>query len=152
MNELKIIQPTVSKKIKILVLVAAIYLFVVSAMVSVTSYASSGEFKFYFFMGIVGLLVAAILFLSVTVWKPKPIIVITNEAFGLHLPKQRVDGVIAWGEVASVGIGLSYLTLGTTEDKQYKIDLENLKYREILAIKTRLIEICESKNIPYSNL
>ena len=152
MNELKIFQPTVSKKIKMLILVAAVYLFVVSAILSITLYATTGEFKFYFFMGIVGLLVAAILFLSVTVWKPKPIIIITNDEFTLHIPKQKVDGIIAWEDVVNIGMGISYLSFTTNEKKQYKIDLENLKYRELLAIKTKLIEICEVKNIPYGNL
>ncbi|MDR1742840.1 MAG: hypothetical protein LBR48_03345 [Dysgonamonadaceae bacterium] len=150
MNDL-IIRYSISKKLKAASLVAGIYLLCISMYVSILQ-AIDKHFAFFFFAGIAGVLFALILVFSVTVWQPKPIIVIDNEQFLIHLPRQKIDGVIAWGDVSQIGIGLSFLTLSTGEGKNYKIDMENLKYSDLRSIKTKVIEVCEAKGIPYSNL
>lgn len=150
MNDLEI-SYSISKNLKLLGIVSGIYLFGLSAGISIF-HATISNFSFFFFAGIVGAVVGIVLILTVTAWQSKPIIVINNEHFHVHLPKQRVDGTIAWEDVTQLGIGLSYLTMATIDKKNYKIDLENLKYNDLRAIKTKLIEICEAKSIPYSNL
>ena len=150
MNDL-VIHYSISKKLKAAAFVAGAYLFCISLWISAFQ-ATDKQFSFFFFVGVAGVLLAALLIMSVTIWQPKPIIFIDNDQFLIHLPKQKIDGAIGWENVSQVGIGLSFLTLATTESKTYKIDLENLKYADIRAIKTKVIEICEAKGIPYSNL
>lgn len=150
MNEL-VINYSISKNIKALGIIAGAYLFSISIGLSIFQ-ALQNKFAFFFFAGIVGTLLGIILILSVTTWQSKPVIVINNDQFHIYLPKQRIDGAIFWENVTQLGIGLSYLTMQTNANKNYKVDLENLKYSDLRAVKTKLIEICEAKNIPYSNI
>ncbi|HBG40028.1 hypothetical protein [Limibacterium fermenti] len=150
MNELEI-RYSISKKLKAASLLCGVYLLCISAGVSIFQVIAK-DYSFFFFAGIAGIVIAAIMILSVTLWQSKPLIVIDNDSFRLHLPKQRIDGAIEWEKVTYLGIGLSYLTMTTSDSKNFKIDLENLKYIDLRNIKTKLIEICEAKNIPYGNL
>lgn len=150
MNDL-VINYSISKNIKALAIISGIYLLGISAGVSVLQ-ALENKYTLFFFAGLAGVVLGIILILSVTVWQTKPVIEINNEQFHIHLPKQRIDGAIFWENVTQLGIGLSYLTMQTNTGKNYKIDLENLKYTDLRAVKTKLIEICEAKGIPYSNI
>ena len=150
MNDL-VINYSISKKLKSFVFLSGLYLFCTSVGISVFQ-AMGKHYSFFFFVGIVGILLATILILSVTVWQAKPILILNNEQLLIHLPKQKIDGEISWENVTQLGIGLSFITMETTENRNYKVDLENLKYSDLRAIKTKLIEICEAKGIPYKNL
>lgn len=150
MNDL-LINYSISKKLKAFVFLSGLYLFCTSVGISVFQ-AMGKHYSFFFFVGIVGIVLAAILILSVTVWQAKPILILNNEQLLIHLPKQKIDGEISWENVTQLGIGLSFITMETTENRNYKVDLENLKYSDLRAIKTKLIEICEAKGIPYKNL
>lgn len=150
MNELKV-QYGISSSVKFMAILSGAYLFIMGATLSIMQ-AMANQFSFYFFGGIAAILLAILLILTVTVWQPKPLITINNSAFEIYQPKQKIDGVIAWENVSQVGIGLSYITLQTTSNKDYKIDLENLLYADVKDVKTKLIEVCESKGIAYTNL
>ena len=150
MNEL-VINYSISKNIKALGIIAGVYLLGISAGVSILQ-AMENKFEFFFFAGVAGVILGIILILSVTVWQSKPVIEINNDQFHIYLPKQRIDGTIFWENVTQLGIGLSYLTMQTNTGKNYKIDLENLKYSDLRAVKTKLIEVCEAKGIPYNNI
>lgn len=150
MNDLEI-NYSIPTNLRLLSIVSGIYLVGISLGATILQ-ALQSNFSIYFFAGIVGILIGAVLILSVSIWLPKPIIVITSDEFRIHLPKQKVDGAISWENVKQLGIGLSYLTMATNDNKNYKIDLENLKYADLRAIKTKLIEICEARSIPYNNV
>ena len=150
MNELEI-SYSLSKNIKLISILAGVYLFVIAGGVAVFQFLAK-NYGFFFYAGLVGVILGLILVLSVTTWQSKPVISIDNDQFRVHLPKQRINGVIDWVNVTQIGIGLSYITMATNENKNYKIDLENLKYTDLRAIKTKLIEISEAKGIPYHNL
>ena len=77
--------------------------------------------------------------------------VINQDEMRIRLPKQHIDGSVLWETVTELGIGLSYLTL-TTTGTNYKIDLGNLKYNDLKRIKSKLIEVCEAKSIPFGNI
>ena len=94
---------------------------------------------------------SGLLLLMVTVWQSKLIVEIDGESIRINLPNQHIDGTVWWESVSEVGIGLSFITLATAE-KNYKIDFGNLKYNEIKEIKSKMIEICESKSIPFGNI
>ena len=150
MNEL-IINYRISKRVQIASIVAAGYLIAISAGVIIFRILQH-KIDFYFYSGLVGVLLGVLLILLVTTLQHALMIVLDNDAFHIDLPAQKVKGSILWETVTQVGIGLSYLTMHTTAGKNYKIDLENLKYKDLRDIKTRLIEICEAKKIPYSNM
>jgi hypothetical protein len=141
---------SISKNLKYLAIVSGIYLFGISVGVSIFQVIAK-NYSFLFYVGLVGVVIALILVLVFFLMHYKPIIVITNEHFQVCLPKQDIDGVIEWDNVTQVGIGLSYITFKTHENENYKIDLENLKHVDIRTIKSKLIEICEEKNIMYSS-
>ena len=109
------------------------------------------SFKFLFYIGILGIAIAAVLILILTVWQSELIIEINSDEFTIKLPKQDINGIISWDSVSQVGIGLSYITL-TSEEENYKIDFGNLKYNDLKNVKSKLLEVCESKNIPFSNI
>lgn len=148
MEDLKIIY-TLSQRIKILALITGGFLFALSVGLSVFQVLQN-KFDFFFFVGIVGAVIGLLLILTITVWQSDLLIEIDNEEFRIKLPNQRINGSIFWESVTQLGIGLSYLTL-TTTGTNYKIDLGNLKYNDIKKIKAKLIEICETRNIPFSN-
>ncbi|MDD3788667.1 MAG: hypothetical protein PHO94_08215 [Petrimonas sp.] len=150
MNEL-LIKYGISGKLKVFAIIAAIYFFAISAGLGIYQ-ALQHKFDFFFYVGAAGALLALLLILTVTVWQTDMIILLNNEGFRLDLPAQKVKGTIFWENVTHVGIGLSYLTIQTNANKNYKIDLENLKYKDLRDIKTKLIEICEAKKIPYNNV
>lgn len=151
MNDLEIRNSFFSQKMKWMVVLCGVYLTAISMAVSIMQ-ALQNNFSIFFIAGIIGIIIGVTLILSVTLWLPKPIIVINNEFFHIHLPKQKVDGSLDWDNVTQIGIGLSYLTMATNDQKNYKINLENLRYTDLKAIKSKLIEICEAKNIPYKNV
>lgn len=148
MEDLKILY-SIPQKVKFTAFISGGFLFALSAGLIVNQIIA-GKTDFVFYAGILGAILAAVLMLIVTVWQSDVIIEIDNEEFRIKLPKQRIDGSILWESVSQIGIGVSFLTLATNE-KNYKLDFGNLKYNDIKQIKTKLIEICESKSIPYSN-
>ncbi len=149
MNDL-IITYSLSKKIKITAIIAGIFLTALSAGIAILQ-ALENKFTFYFVVGVLGVLIGIILILVVVSHPDDLQLEINNDEFRIRLPKQRIDGLIEWVNVRQVGIGLSFLTLAT-EGKNYKIDLGNLKYNDLKLIKTKLIEVCEAKGIPYNNI
>lgn len=150
MNELKI-HYTISSKIKIVAIIAAIFLLGISLLISIPE-ALKQHFEIYFFIGIAGILIACLLLLTVTVWQPKPMIIIDNDEFYMHLPLQKMQGTISWKEVKHIAFGLDMLVLTTQSDKHYDIKLGNLKYVDLHNLKARIMEICELKSIAYNNL
>ena len=41
--------------------------------------------------------------------------------------------------------------MAETDGKQYTVDISGLKYDDLKKVKSQIIEICESKSIPYKN-
>ena len=149
MEDLKIVY-SLPAKVKIPALVSGGFLFALAVGVGIFQ-ALHSQFGFLFYVGVAGTALAILLVFTVTVWQSDFIVEIDNDEFRIKLPKQRINGSILWETVTQLGIGLSYLTL-TTTGTNYKIDLGNLKYNDLKRIKTKLIEVCEAKNIPFGNV
>ncbi len=144
------IRYTLPKHLKFFALSVSGYLLLLSLALSIQQTLDK-NFKFLFYVGILGIVIAAILILILTVWQSELIIEINSDEFIIKLPKQDVNGIISWDSVSQVGIGLSYITLAS-EEENYKIDFGNLKYNDLKNVKSKLLEVCESKNIPFSNI
>lgn len=149
MNDL-IIKYAISKKIKMQALIVSIYLLLLTLTMAVLELTKS-QYGVYFFVGVIGIIIAVSLILSVTISQPKPLIVLNNELFSLDFPLQRLNTVIPWDQVTHMGIGLSYITLDMDEQNVH-VDLDLLRYHDLKVLKSRLIEIAESRDIPYNNI
>lgn len=149
MDEL-IIEYSISKRLKIMSILSGIYLSATSIAL-VIGQVISKNYAFVFYACIVGLILGIISILIVTIWQSKRTIVINNDELNINLPNQRINGTIMWDSVSQVGIGLSYITV-ITDETNYKIDLENIMYSDLKKIKSKLIEVCEAKSIPFNNI
>lgn len=149
MSEL-IIRYAISNKIKYQALIVSIYLMIMSIVMAVLEMMDA-QYNAYFFIGVVGIIISLSLILSVTISQPKPLVVLDNEEFALNFPMQRLRTIIYWNEVTHVGIGLSYITMVVAE-QELKVDLEILRYHDMKVLKSKVMEIAESKSIPYNNI
>lgn len=111
-------------------------------------FASRYSFTFYF--GLIGLVLSVFSILSLTIWLPKTLFTVTPEEIIPNLPDQKVTA-IPWTEIADLSIGLNYLKITLKSSANINIDLSRLVYSDLKDLKSKLIEFCESKNIPYKN-
>lgn len=149
MTEL-VIRYAISTRLKWQALAASIYLMAISVVLIVLQLMNS-EYNVLFFVGVVGFFVALSLLLSSTISQPKPLVRMDNDEFELNFPMQRLSTTLYWNEVSHIGIGLSYVTLVVAE-QELTVDLEILRYHDLKVLKARLIEVAESKSIPYNNI
>ena len=149
MSEL-VIRYAISTRLKLQALIVSIYLMIISIVMAVLEMLDS-QYNAYFFVGVVGILIALSLILSVTISQPKPLVKMDNEEFSLNFPMQRLRTIIYWHEVRHIGIGLSYITM-VVADQKLEVDLEILRYHDLRVLKSKLVEVAESKNIPYNNI
>ena len=78
MEDLKI-KYTISQHIKVIAIMAAIYLLTASSIIGVKQ-ALSSNFSFVFYASLVGIILGALLILTVTVWQSSISITIDNES------------------------------------------------------------------------
>lgn len=149
MTEL-VIRYAISTRLKLQALIASIYLMVIS-IIMVILQLMKPEYNALFFVGVAGFFIALSLLLSSTISQPKPLVKMDNDEFDLNFPKQRLNTTLFWNEVTHIGIGLSYITLVVAE-QQLTVDLEILRYHDLKVLKAKLIEVAESKTIPYNNI
>lgn len=149
MSEL-VIRYAISTRLELQALIVSIYLMIISIVMAVLEMLDS-QYNAYFFVGVVGILIALSLILSVTISQPKPLVKMDNEEFSLNFPMQRLRTIIYWHEVTHIGIGLSYITM-VVADQKLEVDLEILRYHDLRVLKSKLVEVAESKNIPYNNI
>ncbi|MDR1707381.1 hypothetical protein [Dysgonomonas sp.] len=104
------------------------------------------SYSFRFFMGLFYAIIGVFTILKNTVWQPVPTLQITNNT--IEAKKIKID----WTTVSKINIGLAYIVFLTNgEQKQQKLDLSELLYKDIKDVKSKIIELCEQKNIPYHN-
>lgn len=111
----------------------------------------ANSYTVIFFLSLLCFLLGAILILRSTVWLPAPLLSIDNDKIEAN-PHDKKSIVVDWVAVNRVNIGPGYIVFLTDGgQKQRKIDLTNLKYEDVSKVKGKIIELCEYKNIPYSN-
>lgn len=111
----------------------------------------ANTFGLNFYLALAGAILGAILVLSTTVWTPKPIFRMNAESVYVNMPGINSIYQVDWINVKEVGIGLNYLKFAETDGKNYTVQIGGLKYDDLKEVKSRIIELCESKNIPYHN-
>lgn len=145
-----IIDYKLPNKIKVTSMLCSTFFAILSVVIALQQ-VFANKYSIMFFLGIVGILFSVGLFLMVYLYKPDFKIMLNNDELRIRIRKQRIDGIISWANVSYVGVGLYHFEI-TASDKTYKLDLGSVKYNDLKAIKTKLVEVCESKSINYSNL
>ena len=149
MNDL-VIDYKLPGKIKVTSMVCGAFFAVLSVVITLQQVFAK-NYSVMFFVGLAGILFSVVLILTVYLHKPDFKILINSDELRIRLRKQRIDGTIPWANVSHVGVGLYNLVI-TASEKTYKLDLGSVKYNDLKAIKSKIVEICESKSINYSNL
>ena len=142
MNDLIINYGQPSKGIRWFSIILASFIMVGGIAICVTENAYNYRFYLGLFYGVIGV----ITILRNTLWQPTPILRITNNT--IETKKIKID----WTTVSKINIGLAYIVFLTNgEQKQQKLDLSELLYKDIKDVKSKVIELCEHKNISYHN-
>lgn len=149
MNDL-IIRYGIEQRYKRTAVFTSLFLMAISAGISILQ-ALHQPLGFYFYLGISGILVGLITVLMFTVWSKETKIELTSQIMGFNIPSQKINGSISWENITHIGMGLSHLSLKTNANRDFKIDLENLKYADIKRIKSKIIEVCETRGITFQN-
>lgn len=149
MDEL-VINYSGSKGKKFLLIIAGGY-FVLYGIYVCVLHALAKNFGVDFYLPLVGVVLGTILVLSVTLWASKPIFRMDTESIYVNMPGVNTVYQVDWLDVKEVAIGLSYLKFSETDGKTYTLEIGGLKYDDLKKVKSRVIELCESKNVPYRN-
>lgn len=111
----------------------------------------ANSYSIMFFLSLLCFICGVILILMSTVWLPAPLLSIDNDKIEAN-PQDKKSIIVDWVTISRVNIGPGYVVFLTEGgQKQRKIDLTNLKYEDVSKVKGKIIELCEYKNIPYSN-
>jgi len=107
-------------------------------------------FDFTFYLYALGAILGIFLVLQNTLLKNKFFLRIDNNSLSLNIPSQS-NSLIEWTNVSQVNLGVSYVIFLLNGQKQMKVDLSALTYNDLKNTKSKIIEVCEYKNIPYKN-
>lgn len=148
MNEF-IINYNKSKSGQIIGLLAGGYLAIFFLYYVITKVMAS-IFDFTFYLYIVGAALGILLLLQNTIFRKKLFVRIDNNVVEVNIPSQS-NSLIDWTNVSQVSLGVSYAVFLLNGQKQMKVDLSSLTYNDLKNTKSKIIEVCEHKNIPYKN-
>ncbi|MBP1616256.1 MAG: hypothetical protein H6Q14_83 [Bacteroidetes bacterium] len=111
----------------------------------------ASRYSVLFYLAVGGLVLAVFTILSVTIWLPRPIFTISAEGLIPNLPNQSSLKPISWDEILDVNIGLNFFKITLKSSKNVNIDLSSIRYSDLKDIKSKVVEFCEAKDIPYKN-
>lgn len=148
MNEF-IINYNKSKSGQIIGLLAGAYLSIFFLYYVITKIMAS-TFDFTFYLYALGAILGILLILQNTLFKTKFSLRIDNNRLEANIPSQS-NSLIEWANVSQVNMGVSYVIFLLNGQKQIKTDLSSLTYNDLKNTKSKIIEVCEYKNIPYKN-
>ena len=141
------IQYTCSKIEKYTSVISAIFLFAI-CLYQIIIEALANNYSFIFFFYTIGVLLGLALFFTFTWWQPAPLLSVNNQQIHTNLPKMK-DKTIEWGQIRNVAIGGGHIKITTNND--LFLDLSSLKHSDINLIKSKIVEICETKSITFHN-
>ncbi len=149
MNELDV-NYGVSQSKKLLNIIIGVYLAGFTLYFSIIE-GVANRFDILFFCAMIGFVLAVMLILFNTLWLPNSLLKIDSNTIIINLPKQN-KVIVDWANVSQVNIGVSYVVfLINGAQKQRKLDLSSFVYEDVRQVKSKVIELCEYKNIPYHN-
>lgn len=134
---------------RIFTLTVSVYALILSLIMCVRS-ALVKNYDLWFFCLLALAVLSVVLILALTVWQPKPLVIIDSQSMTFNMKGQQMF-IIDWAEVQQITIGISFLTILVISSKQVTIDLSGLKYSDLKDVKSKIIELCENKNILFHN-
>lgn len=149
MNEL-VISYSYPKGQRILSLICGGY-FTIYGLYRSVLLALNKDFSVQFYLVLIAAVLGLILILSVSLLKAKPLVKIDSENIYIHMPNSKSVYTESWSSIIEVSIGISYLKFAEDDGHTYTVDISGLKYTDLKNVKSKIIEICESKTIPYKN-
>lgn len=141
------IQYSCSKLEKTTAISCSTFLFAVSLYLLISE-ALSNNYKYLFFISIAGAILAIITFFTFSWWQPRPLIAVNNQSINVSLPKIK-NQIIKWGSIKDIAIGGGHLKI--TAEREIFLDFGSLKHSDINRIKSKIVEICETKGITFQN-
>ena len=144
------IKPFFSTNMRRLATINSFFLLLLSLGIVISMMIAS-NYAFLFYVGICGIILGVVGIYLFLVWQGKPLLSLDENSIQIRLPGQRVVGSVDWINVTQLHIGLSDIHLRTIEGSDHELNLENLRYTDIKSVKSKLIEICETRKIPYQN-
>lgn len=138
------------KSKKMLNAVIGAYLVVFCLYFCITEGVAS-RFGVLFVCAAIGFVLALILVLGNTLWSAPPALKVNNETVESN-PTGQKGITVNWANVSQVTLGMNYIVFHVNGgQKQQKVDLSYIVYKDVKDIKSKVIELCEYKNIPYKN-
>lgn len=110
---------------------------------------SSAGFSFYIYLiicvlGLVGVVVNYLNASRILFYMDSQTIKAAEDLTGCH--------EIQWVNVSRVSFGPTYILFHLNGgQKQEQVSLSTLKYKDVMSVKAKVLELCDFKNIPYSN-
>ncbi|MDR0824405.1 MAG: hypothetical protein LBN74_04880 [Prevotella sp.] len=150
MEELIINYNGISENKRIANIVTGVYLAGFTLYFSIIE-GVAGRYGVLFYCALIGFVLAVMLILGNTLWLSGATLSIDSNAIKPNMPKQN-KSAIAWTSVSGVNIGVSYVALSIDGGQKHrKLDLSSLRYDDVKTVKSKILEVCEYKNIPYQN-
>lgn len=111
--------------------------------------ATINGYGVFFFTTTIGVLLGLILLLGNTLWTSnKKLLTIDNSKITSNILGSKFNE--DWVSVSKTTIGISYIIFFVDGGrKQRKLDLSHLLYSDVGIVKSKVIELCEYKNISY---
>lgn len=126
---------------------AGIFLFGIS-LYNITTEALINNYGIVFFFGIIGVALGLSVFFIFSLWQSQPLISINNQEIHTNLPKLK-NKTIEWHTIKNIAVGGGHLKITTTED--LFLDFSPIKYSDINRLKSKIVEICDTKGITFHN-
>lgn len=141
------IQYSCSKYEKTAAILSSTFLFGLS-LYNIITEAIAKNYNILFFVAAIGVLLGLLVFFIFSWWQPRPILEINNQNIQVNLPKIKKQN-IDWSAIKKVAIGGGHVKI--TTNSELFLDLAALKHSDINLVKSKIIEICDTKGIPFQN-
>jgi hypothetical protein len=111
--------------------------------------AFSGIYDLWFYCFLLLLVLSAIAILALTLRHRKPLVCITPQVLKFHIDHYKTQ--YDWDSIREINIGVSSFKIGNINGKVENINLEAIRYIDLKMLKSKIVELCEAKRIPYKN-
>lgn len=140
-----IIKPKSSRITRTLALMFGATILVIGTLTA-TKLVLDNRYDLSFYSSVTNIALGIYFILFYSIFQHAPILSITNQKISTRKIK------LEWTSVSKVNIGVNYITfLLNGEQKKKDIDFSNFTYKDIKEIKSKVIEVCEQKCIPFQN-
>lgn len=113
-------------------------------------YVVLSNYSYVFFCSLLVFILSLVVFIRFILWKSDVLLLVRSREIEIYEPKKEAISVL-WENVNEVKIGISSFEFLCKNDISYSVDLDLAKYSDIKVVKLYVLELCQSKNILFSN-